>query len=1520
MLTTKIFRLFISSTFDDFKDERDLLQNEVFPEIDMFCKKKGYQFQPIDLRWGINSKSQIDQQTMNICLNEVMECSHYPNPNFLLLLGNRYGWVPLPHEINESLFEKIISFYKSNLNNYELLMTWYKLDRNRVKIIDGKIQSYYILQSRYCDNNKKENDQWFETNIENNLLELLQNAIKNLNIEKSIKEKYFLSATEQESQIGIFDATNKYAFAYIKDSSNSNISSEMKNFKDKIEMYLNKDNIIRDNFVEKVKISIKNSINAQINNINSIDSLKKEKSEHLKFLNDRIKLFRGREKELKQINKYIKYPNNKIFLISGISGIGKSAIIAKVIKNTTNQEIIYRFVGASVNSVNINLLLISIIDELVSKKFIKFDGNYEKEEYKFNEQISNLLKTINRRVSIFIDAIDQLSIKDDLEWLPNFIQNDISIIISTINDINYKEASSYFNQLLSCTTKNNILIVKEFNNEDCEQLLDVLLTDIGRSLSMNQRKYVLEKLNKNSSPLYMKFLIEIARYWNSDKTDIFLENSTEELIIQWIKSLYNLHNNEQKTIEIILGIIKASKDGLSEKELIDIVSNEKEILKIVENQFHGKLNKLPVSIWSRIHYYLKPFLIIKNVDNLNLIKFFHRQLDSAINKFCYEKNKIELHKKLANYFQSLNTYKRVGKNSYIPRSLNELPYHFINSNQFGKLEKCLCDLEFLGEIYNYDKHYDYKDILKKLINLNTINNQNIKSINNFIFDQEYLILRTYNSNHRYKTIFQLAYENGDDSYITQLAETMLENKKVDFAWLKIQNRKKKSINKGIINTIELNQKNLFMTKTTNYIVTYSYLDSIVNLYNFNGIKIKSIKLKAKKDFHVNKIIEFNGILLLSGSLLHISNGGYLFYFEINNIHNYSEVYPDVRGIINFDTNSILIWFKSIIKILNPVNNNLISEIKFIDNIAIYDIKILKNNLILVITEEIPFKEKKNKDILYIINYENKNILSKINIHNVATLLTYTRFGIHYEKDIILLDNNDILITSQINNSNCTTFFILDINLKIIAKLLILNNKKRNLLKSYQLTNGNIFITTYQFEWNYKKDVDYKLNMENLFFNKFKYSLKIKNDEILFIDNNFLYKYKDKKLIYKIDAGTTISRIIDNERYILFYTAFELTVINRDTGKKFFTFDVSENIQGIFTYNDYILCKTLTKIFILNPANNYIKNDLISHSDCIHSFQKFNDGYITCSSDNTIIIWDSNCIPLKQIKKHLAPVHGLLILDEKTFLSYSHDGTIKIWDKYGNEIYNFDKHKYPIRGVIQLKNKDIMSWSDNAIIKIWNIKRNEIKTIKTNHTIITCILELQNNLIMISSSDKIEILNQNGELKQVIDENNLRSIRQMKNGNILVFANGYISLYNSNLIKIKNIKIKNYNQFFFYFINGYFSLFDENNYYIYDDKGNLFKKYKGYQNTKKIVGNNLLARLNSNNICIWDYYKNQKKDILFLSEHFRAEVEDNAIIIVKKEIKKYSLYFGNMAYSFKKLSSRTNDYTFYSNTDILYSIY
>jgi len=53
---SRTFRIFVSSTFSDLKEERNALQQEVFPRLRELCMQHGTRFQAIDLRWGVSDE------------------------------------------------------------------------------------------------------------------------------------------------------------------------------------------------------------------------------------------------------------------------------------------------------------------------------------------------------------------------------------------------------------------------------------------------------------------------------------------------------------------------------------------------------------------------------------------------------------------------------------------------------------------------------------------------------------------------------------------------------------------------------------------------------------------------------------------------------------------------------------------------------------------------------------------------------------------------------------------------------------------------------------------------------------------------------------------------------------------------------------------------------------------------------------------------------------------------------------------------------------------------------------------------------------------------------------------------------------------------------------------------------------------------------------------------------------------------------------------------------------------------
>ncbi len=142
-----VIRVFVSSTFSDLKHERNALQANVFPKLEQICQQSGFQFQAIDLRWGVSSEAGLDHRTMRICFDELRRAQEIsPRPNFMILLGNRYGWRPLPEEISVDEFQALELAAEQvaismNAPAATVLREWYRKDQNALPPV-------YLLQSR----------------------------------------------------------------------------------------------------------------------------------------------------------------------------------------------------------------------------------------------------------------------------------------------------------------------------------------------------------------------------------------------------------------------------------------------------------------------------------------------------------------------------------------------------------------------------------------------------------------------------------------------------------------------------------------------------------------------------------------------------------------------------------------------------------------------------------------------------------------------------------------------------------------------------------------------------------------------------------------------------------------------------------------------------------------------------------------------------------------------------------------------------------------------------------------------------------------------------------------------------------------------------------------------------------------------------------------------------------------------------------------------------------------------------
>jgi tetratricopeptide (TPR) repeat protein len=85
---TRRVKLFVSSTFRDMTNERDVIAQTILPQLRKYCVPRGVDISVVDLRWGVTVDETRNGETLRVCLSEIDRC----RPYFICLLGERYGW------------------------------------------------------------------------------------------------------------------------------------------------------------------------------------------------------------------------------------------------------------------------------------------------------------------------------------------------------------------------------------------------------------------------------------------------------------------------------------------------------------------------------------------------------------------------------------------------------------------------------------------------------------------------------------------------------------------------------------------------------------------------------------------------------------------------------------------------------------------------------------------------------------------------------------------------------------------------------------------------------------------------------------------------------------------------------------------------------------------------------------------------------------------------------------------------------------------------------------------------------------------------------------------------------------------------------------------------------------------------------------------------------------------------------------------------------------------------------------
>lgn len=695
MLSARTFRLFVSSTFSDFIAEREALQKKVFPELERYCAVNGARFQAVDLRWGITEEAQSEHDTMRICLEEVRRCQKLsPRPNFAVLLGDRYGWEPVPARIPQDHWPSLVD--AASADERKLIEESYRLDENA-------IPSVYCLCERDPDHAKA-------SQHEARLLQALRSCAKRLPPREQLP--YFASATHQEIVLGALSKhddqgqmlqPDQHVHVYVRNLEGLPQDESAKDFIDwdaamqqvvpgarerlrglETELRCELGDHVHDlstpwrhhgsngavnkaylkRFCDAFLTHQKALIDAELALSPQTDERQQREQAHRNFGAERARVFAGRLGLLTEIARYTNptregetgaenpaKPTAPLILMGG-GGSGKSALLARAAQlhlhgsKGLQEVIVERYIGGVPGTESLMSMLTALTADIASA--------YGQPEPPIPENAKALAEHFRaalghareqQPLTLYLDALDQLDSADSawmLEWLPKELPQHVSLVASVRTGTRVEQSA--------CRRYPRSLIeVPAMNPAEGQAMLEAWLADKrsawfnagvvpskGRRLTPQQQESLLSAFNQPGSALWLKLAYEEASSWKSWDAPRSLPADIQGLIGDLIdQRLISQENHPKVFTERALAYITAGRFGLSEDELNRALGTDVAVraeFEVNEKSQRKWENKkqLPSILWSRLFFDLQPYLGMAQVDGALLMRWFHREFAEAI--------------------------------------------------------------------------------------------------------------------------------------------------------------------------------------------------------------------------------------------------------------------------------------------------------------------------------------------------------------------------------------------------------------------------------------------------------------------------------------------------------------------------------------------------------------------------------------------------------------------------------------------------------------------------------------------------------------------------------------------------------------------------------------------------------------------------------------------------------------------------------------------------------------------------
>jgi tetratricopeptide (TPR) repeat protein len=515
-------RVFLSSTFRDMKQEREVLVKKIFPQLRKLCAERFVTFSEVDLRWGITNEQKDEGQVLPLCLAEIERC----RPYFIGILGERYGWIPDGGAFNQRLLsdQPWLTDYKDGASVTELEIIHGVLADHAMR---DKAFFYFRApeKSREIEEElKKEPDYQAEPEASSSKLQALK---KNIRISGyPVYENY--TDAEAFGQMVLNQLSEAIETLYPK----SDVPSEV-----------NREAVGQESYAISKRFAYV------------------ERPTHSAVLD------RYAEND----------PQGKGLVLIGESGCGKTAILASWTDQWRTKHpkdfLIQHYLGATPESASALGCVRRLLGELKERYSLTEDIPADSD--KLREALPLWLgQTVGKgKIIIVLDGLNQIEGEErdkHLDWLPQFVPSHVRIITSALpgtalEELRKREWQEHIIPLIDILERKEI--IKKFLNTYRKTLTEDLFAQLAEAPG-------------SANPLYLRTALEELRIYGSheglSKHIITLTKATTpaelfRLVIgRWIKD----YSPGRSLASTALKLLWAARQGLSEHEWIEIIEQQ----------------------------------------------------------------------------------------------------------------------------------------------------------------------------------------------------------------------------------------------------------------------------------------------------------------------------------------------------------------------------------------------------------------------------------------------------------------------------------------------------------------------------------------------------------------------------------------------------------------------------------------------------------------------------------------------------------------------------------------------------------------------------------------------------------------------------------------------------------------------------------------------------------------------------------------------------------------------------------